>query len=118
MIPGIMGLIIIGILVVGALAWYYRDKEKTETKRQIDRLSNSHSYKMRILCHLLGKKNSSDYKMSLMETLNIEIEMFKICVDQLTNEKLATAAAHTLTLTDFGKKYAKIYAEEEVNKLK
>jgi len=118
MIPGIGAVVLIGILVVAYLAYNNYTKERHETEKKIERLSNSHAYKMRILSHLLSKPKSSDYKMTIMETLNIGIEMMKICDDQLANEKLVTTAAHTLTLTDFGKKYAKIYAEEALNKLK
>ncbi len=112
MIAGVMAVICIGIMVAGGLAWRSYIGEKKRTNEQIDRLTNAQAYKMRILRHLLSKKNKTDYKMKIMEVIHMEIEMMKICEDQLKKEKLVTTQPHTMTLTDFGIQFARIYAEQ------
>jgi hypothetical protein len=113
MIAGVMAVIVLAVVVTGVLAWRSYLKEKNEKESYIERLTNAQAYKMRTLRHLLPKKNKTDYKMKIMETLNIEIEMMKICEDQLKKEKLVTTEPHTMTLTDFGIQFARIYAEQE-----
>lgn len=111
--PGILAIIVIAIAVAGGLAWRHHAKQREEATDQIERLTNAQAYKMRILRHLLVKKNKSDYKMKIMEVLRIEIELMLVCEEQLKKEKLVTTQPHTMTLTDFGVKFAKIYAEQE-----
>lgn len=113
MIAGVMAVICLGIIVAGGLAWHHYLKEKKETDQQIDRLTNAQSYKMRILRHLLNKRNKTDYKMEIMKTLHMEIKMMEICEGQLKKEKLVSTQPHTMTLTDFGIQFARIYAEQE-----
>ena len=115
MISVVVVLVVLGVLVTIILAWRSHLKDKKNKDDQIERLSNAQAYKMRILRHLLSSRNKTDYKMSIMETLNIEIEMMKICEDQLKKEKLVTTQPHTMTLTDFGTQFGKIYAEQEEN---
>ena len=115
MLVGILLIVVIGVLVAMALAWNFHLNEKAKAKEKIDRLEGAQIFKMRILGNLMKMKNKTNYKARLMEELDMEIAMLKICVGQLKREKLITEGPHVLTLTDFGKKYAKVYVEQELN---
>ena len=115
MVVGILLIIVIGVVVAMALAWNFHLNEKAKAKEKIDRLEGAQIFKMRILGNLMKMKNKTNYKARLMEELDMEIAMLKICVGQLKREKLITEGPHVLTLTDFGKKYAKVYVEQELN---
>ncbi len=114
MIMGVLGVIVLAILVTGYFAISYYQKQKAEGIRNIERLEGAHIFKMRILRNLLHMKNKTNYKARLMEELSMEIEMLKVCVEQLKNEKLITEGPHNLTLTDFGKQFAQIYAKQDI----
>ena len=114
MIVGIGAIVLIAIIVAAGLAWWSYSKEKKKKDDKIEALTNAQAYKMRILRHLLAIRNKSDYKMKIMETLHMNIELMKVCEEQLKKEKLVTTPSpHVMTLTDFGKKFAQIYAEQE-----
>ena len=114
MVVGILLIIIIGVLVAMALAWNFHLNQKAKAREKIDRLEGAYIFRMKILGNLMKAKNKTNYKATLMEELSMEIEMLKLCVAQLKTEKLITEAPHTLTLTDFGKKYAKVYVEQDL----
>jgi len=113
MMIGIFAIVIIAIAVTGTIAWKKYSKEKNKAREEIDRLTNAQAYKMRILRLLMTKPKKSAYKMTIMETLSMNIELMKVCEEQLKKEKLVTCTPHVMTLTDFGKKFAQIYAEQE-----
>lgn len=113
MIFGIFLIIIVGVVVAAVLAYNYHVKEKKKAQDKIDRLGAAHIFKMKILSNLLNMRSKTAYKARLMEELSMEIEMLKVCVAQLKQEKLITEGPHVLTLTDFGKKYAQVYADEK-----
>jgi predicted transcriptional regulator len=112
MIAGIGAVILLAIMVAGFFAMRYHLMQKMKASEKIDRLEYAYVYKMRILKNLLHMKNKTNYKARLMEELNMEIEMLKVCVAQLKAEKLITEGPHNLTLTPFGKQYAEIYAKQ------
>ena len=113
MVVGILLIIIIGVVVAMALAWNFHLNQKAKAREEIDRLEGAHIFKMKILGNLMKNKNKTNYKARLMEELDMEIAMLKICVGQLKAEKLITEGPHVLTLTDFGKKYAQVYVDQE-----
>jgi hypothetical protein len=115
MIAGVMGVVVLAILVAACLAWKDWSRNKRAIAERIERLEGAHIFKMKILGHLLKRRNRTDYRMRIVEELSMEIEMFKLCVKQLTEEKLiASGSPHTLTLTDFGKKFAQVYVEQKL----
>lgn len=114
MVPGIMGVVVLAIIVAAYFSWKDRVKKKLAVDEKIERLEGAHIFKMKILGKLLKIKNKTTYKAVLMEELSMEIEMLKVCVAQLKKEKLITEGPHVLTLTDFGKKYAQVYVQQEL----
>jgi hypothetical protein len=114
MIAVFMAVVIIGIGVSAYFSHKHYSKKKADAQEKIERLEGAHIFKMKILGNLLKMKNKSNYKARLMEELSMEIEMLKVCVAQLKAEKLITESPHFLTLTDFGKKYAQVYVEQEL----
>ncbi len=117
MIFAILCIVIIGVAVAAFFAQRYIKKEQKEAREQIERLEGAYAFKTKILYALLQTNNNSQYKMTLMEDLSIEIEMMRICLEQLANEQLITEAPHSITLTPFGVQYAKIYSQQEKAKL-
>lgn len=106
-------IVFIAVCVSGGLAYRWHAGQKKTAQDEIERLRGAQATKMKILGTLMKIRNKSQYKMKLMEDLMIEIEMMKICVGQLKDEKLITESAHAITLTDFGKKYAQVYVDHE-----
>jgi len=84
-------------------------------KKALTLLQETLKNKHRIILYLSKKAGQRQLKITIMEDLEIDTKVMKNCVKTLKEETIITESKDAITLTNFGKNYAKVFLEKEVS---
>ena len=104
--------VVAALLAIGFAVWQLVSALKA--KKRFDTTNLAFNKQLPVLKHLNDLPDvKSDYKISIMEKLNLNIGVMKKVVEILEQNGMITTTHDTLFLTDFGKKYVEIFGKKE-----
>ena len=109
----LLALTIIAVLVAVVVA-VWQLVSALRAKKNFDNAVSAFDSQFPVLKYLNDLQDvKSDYKITIMEKLNLNIGVMKKVVEILETNGMITSTTTSLFLTDFGKKYVEVFGKEK-----
>ena len=103
--------IVVALFAVGFGVWQLISALKA--KKKFDDTHTAFNKQLPVLRYLNNLQDvKSDYKITIMEKLNLNIGVMKKIVEILEKNGMITTTVDSVFLTDFGNKYVEVFGKE------